>query len=250
MSEIDLFTSPFLLSLFISLSAGVLSFLSPCVLPIVPAYIAYMAGISLQDVELNEKKPNRRVFYSSIAFVLGLSTVFIVLGAAVSFVGQFLLSYQNILEIIAGFIIILFGLNFIGILSLGFGREFRFEVTRLKGGILVSYILGLAFAFGWTPCIGPILGSILALVLQEDTIINGIILMSTYAMGMGLPFVLTGFFLGKAIIVQRNLKHHMRMIEKLMGSLLLLTGALILSGNFSSLSFFLLEYFPWLATIG
>ena len=250
MLEIDLFSSPFLLSLLISFSAGVLSFLSPCVLPIVPAYIAYMAGISLQDLTPGEKNINRRVLYASIAFVLGLSTVFIVLGAAVSFIGQFLLSYQNILEIIAGFIIILFGLNFIGFLNLGFGREFRFEVTRLKGGVIVSYILGLAFAFGWTPCIGPILGSILALVLQEDTILNGVTLMSTYALGMGLPFVLTGFFLGKAVPVQQKLKKHMGIIEKLMGSLLLLTGALILSGNFSSLSFFLLEYFPWLATIG
>ena len=141
-------------------------------------------------------------------------------------------------------------MDFIGFLNLGFGREFRFEVTRLKGGVIVSYILGLAFAFGWTPCIGPILGSILALVLQEDTILNGVTLMSTYALGMGLPFVLTGFFLGKAVPVQQKLKKHMGIIEKLMGSLLLLTGALILSGNFSSLSFFLLEYFPWLATIG
>ena len=152
-----------------------------------------------------------------------MSTVFIVLGAAVSFVGQFLLSYQNILEIMAGFVIILFGLSFVGVLSLGFGREFRFEVARLKGGVIVSYILGLAFAFGWTPCIGPILGSILALVLQEDTILNGMILMSTYALGMGIPFVLTGLFLSKAVKIQEKLKRYMGVIEKLMGCLLLLT---------------------------
>ena len=250
MFEIDLFASPFSLSLLISFFAGILSFLSPCVLPIVPAYIAYMAGISLQDVKPNEENINKKVLYSSIAFVLGLSTVFVVLGVAVSFVGQLLLSYQSILEIIAGFIIILFGLSFIGVLSLGFGREFRFQVNRLKGGVIVSYILGLAFAFGWTPCIGPVLGSILALVLQEDTVLNGVILMSTYALGMGIPFILTGFFLGKAVVVQRKLKKHMGLMEKLMGSLLLLTGALIISGNFSSVSFFLLEYFPWIATIG
>ena len=250
MSEIDLFTSPFLLSLFISLSAGVLSFLSPCVLPIVPAYIAYMAGISLQDVELNEKKPNRRVFYSSIAFVLGLSTVFIVLGAAVSFVGQFLLSYQNILEIIAGFIIILFGLNFIGILSLGFGREFRFEVTRLKGGILVSYILGLAFAFGWTPCIGPILGSILALASIEETLSRAVILLISYSLGLAVPFVLSGYLIQRFLLFSKNFKKNINLISKIGGITLLVTGILILTNQLQAVGFYIIEIFPFMQKFG
>ena len=132
----------------------------------------------------------------------------------------------------------------------GFGREIRFEIRELRGGIIVSYILGLAFAFGWTPCIGPILGSILAIVLQEETVLKGVVLMTFYAMGMGLPFILTGLFLGRAIIVQKKLKTHMGLIEKLMGILLIFTGLMILSGTFSSVSFFLLDYFPWLSKVG
>ncbi len=250
MSEIDLFSSPFFLSLAISFAAGILSFLSPCVLPIVPAYLAYMAGVTIQDFEAGKIEHKRKILYTSIAFVLGLSTVFILLGAAVSFLGRLILSYQNILETMAGFVIIVFGLNFVGLVKFGFGREIRFEFRELKGGLIVTYVLGLAFAFGWTPCIGPILGSILAMVLQEGTLAEGISLMTFYAIGMGLPFILVGLFLGNAISVQKKLRHHMGLIEKIMGLLLILTGSLILSGSFSSVSFFLLEYFPWLAKIG
>lgn len=250
MSEIDLFTSPFVISLIISFVAGILSFLSPCVLPIVPAYVAYMAGITMQDIDKDRRQLNRQTFYTSVAFVLGLSTVFILLGAAISLIGQFILSYQHILEIISGFVIITFGLNFVGLLKFGLGREIRFELRELKGGFTVTYLLGVAFAFGWTPCIGPILGSILAIVLQEGTVLKGITLMTFYAVGMGVPFILTGLFISRAMSIQKKLKTHMGLIEKLMGILLIFTGILILSGTFSSLSFFLLEYFPWLATIG
>ena len=250
MLETDLFTSPFLMSALISLAAGILSFLSPCVLPIVPAYLAYMAGITIQDAQSNKEVRNRKTLYVSISFVLGLSTVFILLGAAVSYLGRLIIAYQNILEIISGFVIVVFGLNFVGLVKFGFGREIRFELRELRGGIIVSYVLGLAFAFGWTPCIGPILGSILAIVLQEETVLKGVVLMTFYAMGMGLPFILTGLFLGRAIIVQKKLKIHMGLIEKLMGMLLIFTGLMILSGTFSSVSFFLLDYFPWLSTVG
>ena len=250
MLETDLFTSPFLMSALISLAAGILSFLSPCVLPIVPAYLAYMAGITIQDAQSNKEVRNRKTLYVSISFVLGLSTVFILLGAAVSYLGRLIITYQNILEIISGFVIVVFGLNFVGLVKFGFGREIRFEIRELRGGIVVSYILGLAFAFGWTPCIGPILGSILAIVLQEETVLKGVLLMTFYAMGMGLPFILTGLFLGRAIIVQKKLKNHMGLIEKLMGILLIFTGLMILSGTFSSVSFFLLDYFPWLSKVG
>ena len=249
MAEVDLFSSPFIFALFISTAAGVLSFLSPCVLPIVPAYLAYMAGISVQD--LNSTTSNsRKLLITSVAFVLGLSTVFILLGAAVSALGRLVLSFQNILEIISGFLIIIFGLNFIGILRFGFGREIRLELKNLKGGFLATYFLGLAFAFGWTPCIGPILGSILAVVLQEGTILKGVILMTFYAIGMGVPFIITGVFIARAMGLQKKLRKHMGMIEFIMGVLLMVTGMLILSGSFSSISFFLLDYFPFLATIG
>ena len=249
MTEVDLFSSPFILALSISAAAGVLSFLSPCVLPIVPAYLAYMAGISVQD--LNSTTSNsRKVLVTSVAFVLGLSTVFIFLGAAVSALGRLVLSFQNILEIISGFLIIIFGLNFVGILKFGFGREIRLELKNLKGGFLPTYVLGLAFAFGWTPCIGPILGSILAIVLQEGTILKGIILMTFYAIGMGVPFIITGVFISRAIGLQKKLRQYMGIIEFIMGVLLMVTGILILSGSFSSISFFLLDYFPFLATIG
>ncbi len=251
MPEIDLFTSPFILSIMVSFAAGILSFLSPCVLPIVPAYLAFMAGTTIQDVQLSDKENQTRNALSvSISFVLGLSTVFIILGIAVSYIGRVILSYQTSLEIISGFVIVIFGLNFVGLIKIGFGREIRFQFRELKGGPLVSYILGLAFAFGWTPCIGPILGSILAIVLQEGTVLKGVTLMTFYALGMGLPFIFTGLSLGRAISIQRKLKRHMRLIESLIGILLVFTGILILSGTFSSVSFLLLDYFPWLSTIG
>ena len=176
MFETDLFTL-FLCQPNITCS-WLLSFLSICVLPIVPAYLAYMAGITIQDAQSNKEVRNRKTLYVSISFVLGLSTVFILLGAAVSYLGRLIIAYQNILEIISGFVIVVFGLNFVGLVKFGFGREIRFEIRELRGGIVVSYILGLAFAFGWTPCIGPILGSILAMVLQEETILKGVILMT------------------------------------------------------------------------
>jgi cytochrome c-type biogenesis protein len=250
MFGIDLWDASLAPALFVAGVAGLLSFLSPCVLPIVPPYLAYMAGASMDDMQAG-RDADRRILRTAIFFVLGLSTVFLMLGLAASSLGRVLLAYQREMTMVSGAVIALFGMHFLGVLRVGlFTREARIE-TKVSGATpLGAYALGLAFAFGWTPCIGPVLGSILSLAAQEGSVERGMLLMGVYAVGLGVPFLLTAVFLRQAIGLMAGMKKHMGAIERGMGALLLLVGVLMLTGAFTEMSFWLLETFPALARIG
>jgi len=251
MFGIDLFDASLLPALLVALTAGVLSFLSPCVLPIIPPYLAYMGGISMSDLTEGQSRSRRPAVIASAFFVLGLSTVFLILGFTASAFGRFFLQNQVLFGQIAGVVIIIFGLHFIGVFRIPLlMREARLDAGDRGGSAFGAYILGLAFAFGWTPCIGPILGAILSLSAQEESITRGTILMAVYAAGLGLPFILSAIFINRAMGVMNRLKRHMGMIEKTMGALLVLVGVMMLTGAFSRMSYWLLENIPFLAAIG
>lgn len=250
MFGIDLFDAALMPSMIVALLAGVISFLSPCVLPIVPPYLAYMGGISMAEMT-DKKVSNKPAVIAAIFFALGLSTVFIFLGFAASAFGRVFLQYQELMGQIAGGVIVVFGLHFLSVINIPFlHREARLDAGDHGGSAFGAYILGLAFAFGWTPCIGPILGAILSLAAQEASITRGTMLLATYAVGLGLPFIIAAIFINRAIGVMNRFKRHMGRIEKIMGGLLVLVGVMLITGAFSSFSFWLLEMFPALATIG
>lgn len=238
------------MSLLIAMLAGVISFLSPCVLPIVPPYLAYMAGTSPSSLSETQGY-DRRVILSACMFVLGLSTVFLIMGFTASLLGQMFLTYQHYLGYAAGIMIILFGLHFLGVIRIPFlFREARFDTGAVGGTPQGAYILGLAFAFGWTPCIGPVLGSILSLAAVEGSVARGTILLGIYALGLGIPFLLAAIFIRRFLSATSGLKRHMGLIEKVMGALLILVGILLLTGGFAAISYWMLETFPILATMG
>jgi cytochrome c-type biogenesis protein len=250
MFGIDLWDATLVPALAVATMAGVLSFLSPCVLPIVPPYLAYMAGASLDEVE---RRPgaDRRVARTALFFVLGLSTVFLMLGLAASAFGSMFLQYQREMAILAGIVIVAFGLHFLGVVRIPIlYREARIDARADTGTAFGAYVLGLAFAFGWTPCIGPVLGTILALAAQDGSVGRGMTLMGFYAIGLGVPFLLAGLFLRRAMGLMRRMKRHMATIERAMGLLLLGVGVTLLTGWFTQFSFWLLETFPALALIG
>lgn len=233
---------------------GLISFLSPCVLPLVPPYLAFMAGTTIDQISDENKIDRaleRRVLVSSIFFVLGLATVFVALGAGASVIGQTLLQNKILFGQIAGGVIIILGIHFLGIIRIPFlYREARFDAGKSAGTYAGSYVIGLAFAFGWTPCIGPILGSILVLAGQEETIGQGVLMLAIYAAGLGLPFILAAFFVRPFMNWMRGFRKHMGLVEKAMGALLVLVGVAMITGTFSAAAFWLLEMFPFLATIG
>ena len=232
--------------LFIALSAGLISFLSPCVLPIIPGYIAYISGSTLEDLSNKKNTSLLPIFL----FTVGFSIVFIIFGASATFLGKFLLSNSFPLRIIAGIIIIIFSLHILEILKLNFlNYEKRFYANKNKN-IFSPVIIGMAFAFGWTPCIGPILGSILVLASTEESINRGVLLLVFYSLGLAIPFILSGYLFQKFIIVSKNLKKRMNLITKFGGSLLLITGILIITNQLQSLGFYILEYFPILGKFG
>ncbi len=250
MFGIDLIDSSLALALLIALFAGVLSFLSPCVLPIVPPYLAYMAGTTIPDVQ-NRRGADPRVVTAALFFVLGLSTVFIFLGFAASLVGQFLLQYQREMAIASGIVILVFGLHFLHVFRIPLlDREARMDAPDGAGTALGAYVMGLAFAFGWTPCIGPVLGMILSLAAQEDTVSRGVLMMGAYAVGLGLPFLLAAIFLNRALGTMTRIRRHMPKIEMATGGMLVLVGAALVFGFFTQFSFWLLETFPALGLIG
>jgi cytochrome c-type biogenesis protein len=247
MFGIDLWDASIVPALFVAAAAGVLSFLSPCVLPIVPPYLAFMAGTSMEGLGRREAGTLRAALF----FVLGLSTVFLLLGLAASALGRSLLAWQREMGIAAGIVVTLFGLHFLGVLRLPFlAREARFEARGETGTALGAYVFGLAFAFGWTPCIGPVLGAILSLAAQGGSAGRGLLLMGAYALGLGVPFLLTALFLGRALGLMAGLKRHMAAVERALGVLLVGVGLMMLTGAFSSVSFWLLDTFPALARIG
>jgi len=235
-----------MIELFLAFSAGLISFLSPCVLPLIPGYISFVSGQSLQEL-LAEKKIN---IYPLILFCLGFSTVFIIFGATASFLGQILLQNSQILRIFAGIIIIIFSLQLIGIFNFGFlNFEKRFEAKKTES-IIFPYIIGLAFGFGWTPCIGPILGSILALAAIEETLVKAIFLLISYSLGLAIPFVLSGYLIQRFLIFSKNFKKNINIISKTGGIVLLITGILILTNKLQALGFYILNILPFLQNFG
>lgn len=248
MFGIDLIDAGLLPAMIVALAAGFLSFLSPCVLPVVPPYLAYMSGVSLGDLTTTRPKS---ALLPSIFFVLGLSTVFLLLGFTASVIGSVFLEFQETFNTIAGVIVMIFGAHFIGVYRIAFlDREARLDAGDRGGSAFGAYVLGLAFAFGWTPCIGPQLGAILSLAASEASIAKGTLLLAIYAMGLGIPFVLVAAFLGRLTGTLNWMKRHMEQIERVMGLLLWTIGLMMLTGGFSAFSYWLLDNFPILANLG
>lgn len=236
-----------------ALLAGLLSFVSPCVLPIVPPYLAWLAGVSFD--ELRDEAPGaeqrRRVIIAAFAFVLGFATVFIALGATASVIGKTIAQYFDTLAIVAGILIIIMGLHFLGVFRIGMlYREARVQVDRKPAGPLGAYVIGLAFAFGWTPCVGPVLAAILFIAGSEGTALRGATLLGAYSLGIGIPFLLAAIFASRFLGWAARFRKHMRKVEMAMGGLLVITGILFITGQMSAISYWLLETFPAFQTIG
>jgi cytochrome c-type biogenesis protein len=230
----------------VAFGAGLISFLSPCVLPLIPGYISYISGNSLN--ELIEKK-NVNLF-PIILFTLGFSIVFIIFGAASTFLGQILLQNSYKLRIAAGLVIIILSLHITGIINLKFLNYEKRIQTNTNTNFYSPVLIGMAFAFGWTPCIGPILGSILVLAATEDSINKGILLLISYSLGLALPFILSGYLIQKFLIFSKNFKKNINLISKVGGIILLITGILILTNQLQALGYYLLNIFPFLQNFG
>ena len=235
-----------MIELLIAFGAGLISFLSPCVLPLIPGYISFVTGNSLNEL-LESKKINIRPL---ILFTLGFSFVFIIFGAAASYLGQVLLQNSETLRIIAGLIIIIFSLQLIGIININFLNFEKKIYTKKNNNIWFSFIIGMAFGFGWTPCIGPILGSILALASTEETIFKAIILLSFYSLGLAIPFILSGYLMQRFLMFSKNFKKNINLVTKGGGVILLITGVLILTNQLQILGYYILNYLPFLQNFG
>jgi cytochrome c-type biogenesis protein len=233
--------------------AGLLSFLSPCVLPLVPPYLCYIAGTSvsqLQQPKAVDGELRRRVLLAALLFVLGFSTVFVALGAGASLIGAVLRAYAHILAQVAGVAIIAMGLHFLGVFRLAFlAREARLEIEK-PAGFGGAYLMGLAFAFGWTPCIGPVLAGVLAVAGSEATVWRGAGLLAVYSAGLGVPFLLAALAMGPFLRFMARFRAHLGKVEKAMGVILIITGILFLTGTISQFGFYLLEAFPVLGKLG
>ena len=230
----------------IAFGAGLISFLSPCVLPLIPGYVSFISGQSLKEL-LNSKRIN---FLPLILFCTGFSTVFIILGASASFLGQKLLQNSEILRIIAGIVIIIFSLQLVGLINISYlNLEKRFEAKKSQN-ILFPYVIGLAFGFGWTPCIGPILGSILALASIEETLSRAILLLSFYSLGLAIPFILSGYLIQRFLLFSKNFKKNINIISKIGGIILLVTGILILTNQLQTIGFHIIKIFPFMQNFG
>ncbi len=239
-------------SLVTALAAGAISFLSPCVLPLVPPYLAYLAGASLEQVGGGSapSRSRRGMALAALVFVAGFSTVFIALGAGASAIGGLLRAYSHSLSIVAGAAIILMGLHFLGVTPIAWlTREKRVTVTK-PVGLWGAYAMGVAFAFGWTPCIGPILAAILAVAASEATVAKGAGLLAVYSAGLGIPFLVAGFAVDPFARFLARFRRHIPKVEKAMGGLLVLTGIAFLTGWIGQMSFWILETFPILGRIG
>ena len=235
-------------TLSVAFLAGLISFLSPCVLPLIPGYISYISGTTLE--KLLEKK-NNFIVIKTVVFTLGFSFVFIALGSTVSFLGKFFLNNSNILRIISGIIIIFFSLQLIGIINLKFmNKDARFFTDKYSNNLAFPFLVGAAFAFGWTPCIGPILGSILTLAALEENFNKSILLLLFYSLGLAIPFIISGILLNKFLLFSKSFRKNALIITKVGGIILLITGAAILTNQLQVLGFYMLEYFPSLGKIG
>jgi cytochrome c-type biogenesis protein len=227
--------------------AGFISFLTPCVLPIIPGYISYITGKNLNEIERDKKV----VLIKTVLFSLGFSLVFIALGITASKVGNILLFFSNELRILAGIIIILFSLQMLGIINFQFlNQEKRIETKGFKDNYAFPFVVGTAFAFGWTPCIGPVLGSILALSATEASVSKGIFLLSFYSLGLAIPFILSGYFMSKFLISKKGFSKYYNRVTKTGGIILLLTGILIATNQIQIISYYILTTFPFLTSLG
>ena len=235
-----------MIELLIAFGAGLISFLSPCVLPLIPGYVSFISGQSLQEI-LKSKKID---ILPLILFCFDFSTVFIILGASASFLGQTLLQNSETLRVIAGVVIIIFSLQLIGLINISYlNFEKRFEAKKSKN-ILFPYLIGLAFGFGWTPCIGPILGSILALASIEETLSKAIILLTFYSVGLAIPFVLSGYLIQRFLVFSKNFKKNINLISKIGGTILLITGILISTNQLQTIGFYIIKIFPFMQNFG
>lgn len=234
--------------------AGIISFLSPCVLPLVPSYLCFITGASLDDLAEQNGAANhqqRSALLAALMFVLGFSTVFVILGASASVVGQLLREYLGVLSQIAGVFIILMGLHFLGVFKLAIlHREARYHHHSQPVSLLGAYGIGLAFAFGWTPCIGPVLATILTIAASEQDVMKGAGLLAIYSLGLGIPFLIAAAGIGTFLGFMGKFKRHLGRVEQVMGGLLVLTGIMFLTGSMQTMAYWILEQFPWLATIG
>ena len=236
-----------IIKLAFAFGAGFISFLTPCVLPIIPGYISYITGKNLSEID-QEKKA---VLIKTILFSLGFSLVFIALGVTASAVGNILLFLSNELRIAAGIIIILFSLQMLGLLNFQFlNQEKRIETKGYKDNYIFPFVVGSAFAFGWTPCIGPVLGSILALSATEASISKGILLLSFYSLGLAIPFILSGYFMNKFLISKKGFGKYYNRVTKTGGVILLITGILIATNHIQVISYYILTTFPFLTSLG
>ncbi len=237
-----------------ALIAGLISFLSPCVLPLVPPYLCFLGGTTFDQLTGEGEIPPdvyRKVVFASVAFVLGFTTVFVSLGATATILGQLIAENLTILSKIAGGAIIIVGLHFMGILKLPFlYREFRSHAVSAPAGLAGAYLIGLAFAFGWTPCIGPVLATILMFAAGEDSITHGVSLLFVYSMGLGIPFVLAALAFGPFMGFLTRFRKHLGLMEKVMGGLLVLTGIMFMTGSMSLVALWFLETLPALGTLG
>ena len=236
------------------LLAGFVSFLSPCVLPLVPPYLVYLGGTTIEEFSAEEGVPRhvwRRVVVASLLFVLGFTTVFVGLGAGASYFGQLIQSYKRELEIVAGLVIIVFGLHFLGLFRIALlYKEARYHGSHRHGVSYVgAYVIGLAFAFGWTPCIGPVLATVLALAASEASLATGVKLLFVYSLGLGIPFILAAVAVRPFISFMQRFRPHLDKVEKVMGAILVLTGLLFLTGSINWFGSWMLDTFPALGQI-
>ena len=234
-------------------AGGLASFVSPCVLPIVPGYLSFISGVNVAEFKASAAPSGlvRRVAIMSCVFVLGFSTVFVALGAAATYVGYWLQQYKRELGMIGGAIVIVLGLHTAGIIRIPWLLyEKRAEMKQRPVGLLGAYVVGLAFGFGWTPCIGPILGAILLYASQQETVSEGVLLLSSYSLGLGVPFIVSGLAINRFFRASGRLKRHMRAVEVASGVLLIGVGVLLLTDRLTVLAQWFSRAFPWLATIG
>ncbi len=235
-----------MIELMVAFGAGLISFLSPCVLPLIPGYISYISGSSLN--ELLEKKNISLI--PIILFTLGFSIVFVIFGAASTFLGQVFLQNSYELRILAGLVVVILSLHIIGVINLKFLNYEKRIQTNVSKNFFSPILIGMAFAFGWTPCIGPILGSILVLASTEDSLGKGILLLSFYSFGLAIPFILSGYLMQKFLVFSKNFKKNVSKVSKIGGFILLITGILIITNQLQALGFYLLDVFPFLQNFG
>jgi cytochrome c-type biogenesis protein len=236
------------------LLAGLVSFLSPCVLPLVPPYLGFLGGTSLEMIA--EAPPGeddgarRRVFLAAVAFVLGFTTVFVALGASASLIGQLLLAWRGWLGVAAGVVILIFGLHFLGLFKISLlHREARYHARSRPASLAGAFLIGLAFAFGWTPCIGPILSAVISVAGSTASLGRGVTLLFTYSMGLGIPFLLAAVAIGPFLGFMKRFRRHLGAVEKVMGAALVVTGLLMLTGSLNWFGAWLLETYPGIANI-